>query len=372
MAARRVGAGNVDTTAPRPAGLLLWAHFCPGTTPSGTALVLRDLARRYPGLTMIASGAVDDIPGLAQVVECPPDTRAAARAFLGHWSPDLIVFSGPDAHPILWSEALSHGAQLFAVEADPARHPIALVRAFERFALVHAAAADPRLGQIVHPMAPLAIVPPPPAAIDSDLADLTGLLATRPVWLAASTPDSEVDLVLAAHKHASQLSHRLLLILEIRDAAGGPALRDRLEGADIQAALRSDGEEPYPDTQVYLADDPGEIGLWARLASVTYLGGSMSDGAECDPMIPAGLGSVVMHGPQPGRWQAGLGALDDAGGAWQVNDANALGPAIEHFLLPDRAARIAHQAWDVVTRGAESSNLALAALDSAVRARLAP
>ncbi|WOI56153.1 hypothetical protein [Palleronia sp. LCG004] len=366
MGARRERMVPPGDVPPRGEGPLLWVHFCPGAGGEGTALVVRDLVAERKDLIVIASGEADGVEDIAMRVQSPPETRSATRAFLNLWDPDAIVFSGPDPHPVLWLAAQSRGIPLVAVEADPARHPIALVRPLAQFDFVHARAPDARLSGRVHALVPLAATPPPPAAIESDLEEMSEVLATRPVWLAAEVPGEEIETVLEAQTHAAKLSHRLLLILELAEPEIAPALVDRLREEGREVALRSQGDNLEPDTEILIADERGEIGLWARLASLTYLGGSLGQGAFCDPMIPAALGSVVLHGPAPGAWGEPLDALDRTNGACRIADGGALGPMVETCLAPDLAAEIAHEAWDIATRGAEASNLTLAALGQAL------
>ena len=104
-----------------------------------------------------------------------------------------------------------------------------------------------------------------------------------------------------------------------------------------------------------MAEDSAELGLWYRLASVTYMGGTLTNGAGVarHPFEPAALGSAIVHGPhlsaQAAEWQG----LDRAGGARRIHAASALPAAIEDLSAPDAAARLARSAWEVSTAGAE-------------------
>ncbi|MBJ3763219.1 hypothetical protein ILP92_10725 [Maribius pontilimi] len=371
LAARRGGAPRPELDGARPPGRLLRAHLSADVQSDGTARLLRDLVSAHPDLAVVVSGAAEDLTDIALRVDLPRETPRAVRAHLDRWAPDAMLFSGPDPHPVLWAQSLARRIPLIAVEADPARHPLALIRPLAGFDFVHARGPDPRLQVPIHSLARLARTPPPPGAIDSDLEDMSALLASRPTWLAAMTPEDEFDLVLAAHADAAKLSHRLLLILELSDPAALPDLRAALDRRGQQFVTRSDGDDPLPDTQVLVADEPGEIGLWARVASLCYLGGSLTSGPICDPMIPASLGSVIVHGPKLGAHERILTTLDRTRGARLVGRPEHLGTAIESLLSPERAAEIAHEAWDIATRGAEASNLALQALEDAL-ARKAP
>ena len=104
-----------------------------------------------------------------------------------------------------------------------------------------------------------------------------------------------------------------------------------------------------------MAEDSAELGLWYRLASVTYMGGTLTRGGESPrhPFEPAGLGSAIVHGPHPSAHAAEWQALDRAGGARRIYAAGALPSAIEDLSAPDAAARLARAAWEVATAGAE-------------------
>jgi 3-deoxy-D-manno-octulosonic-acid transferase len=104
---------------------------------------------------------------------------------------------------------------------------------------------------------------------EAERASLATTFATRPVWFAAALPEAEEAAVFAAHRAVLQHSHRLLLILlpQHPDQAAAAAQRAGSQGWDV--ALRSAEEEPAPQTEVYLVDNPAEIGLWYRLAPVS-------------------------------------------------------------------------------------------------------
>src|SRR5690606_29129406 len=106
---------------------------------------------------------------------------------------------------------------------------------------------------------------------DSDWTSLALSFEARPLWLAVDVPEAEYAAVTEAHRLASRLSHRLVLIWVPADPSSGADLHARLDSDGWQTALRSRGDTPREDTQIYIADTPGEWGLWYRLAPVTYL-----------------------------------------------------------------------------------------------------
>jgi 3-deoxy-D-manno-octulosonic-acid transferase len=137
------------------------------------------------------------------------------------------------------------------------------------------------------------------------------------------------------------------------DRADGLALSlEQAEGWRV--ARRSAEEEPDTEVEVYIADAPAEMGLWYRLAPVTFLGGSLyGGGSRRDPFEAAALGSAILHGPQGGPWAPALARLAEARASRPVAGPGDLADGLTDLLSPDRAARLAQGAWAVATAGAE-------------------
>src|SRR5262249_4909814 len=103
--------------------------------------------------------------------------------------------------------------------------------------------------------------PPPPV----DLAGRKGLAATlsgRAVWLAASTHPGEDDMVALAHIAVKKTRPGLLTIIVPRHPDRGPMIARSLAADGLQVALRSRSELPKADTDIYVADTIGELGLF--------------------------------------------------------------------------------------------------------------
>ena len=362
--ARGRPAGPDDRPA-RPAGRLVWAHLA---SPSrGTELLLGQLCERHSDLNILATGNWSRLPKGAVACAAPRDTGASVRRFLDHFRPDLAIFSGGQPLPVAWTEAAARGIPQVAVDGDPFLHPLPLVRPLDRFAFTAFRRPDPRLQRSGDAIGALNDVPPPPQVARGEVEAMAARIASRPVWMAAGVPPSEIDDVLFAHWRAAQLSHRLLLVLEPADRACGAALMDRLAADGWPALRRAEGGEPGSEIRVIVADEADETGLWMRLASITYIGGTLREGVPgCPPLVSAALGSVVLHGPLPGGGGSDIARLQAGNAAWLVTSGEELGQAVERFLASDRAAEMAEAGWMVTSHGAEVSAAALDALDDLI------
>ena len=178
--------------------------------------------------------------------------------------------------------------------------------------------------------------------------------------------------MIGAHRQAQRRSHRLLLILVPDDPDHGEGWVRRLVAQGLTVAQRSAGQEPGPDTQVYVADTEQEMGLWYRLAPISFLGQSLDEAGGINPYEAASLGSAILHGPHIDRHRRAYGRLASAGASRVAQDGNDLGDLVEALLSPDVAASMAHGAWKVCSSGAEVTDrvkdLIFAALDEKERA----
>ncbi len=372
-------AGKDVPRPPRSSGPLVWLHAPDAASARG----LRELAHRLWAEDAVNSlitcpDPLPDQPG-ALIQPPPPDSAAEARAFLDHWRPDLGLFAGGELRPALIREADARHLPLLMADARAPRLPRdrdgwfpgvirgalapfrwigtmdeSAARAFRRAGAAPAAVAV--TGRLEEPSSAL-------GCIEAERSALAAIFATRPVWFAVSLHAAEEEAVFTAHRAALRQAHRLLLILlpETPDRAEPLAARAESEGWAV--AHRAREEEPEAQTELFLVDNIAELGLWYRLAPITFLGGSLSGpGTLRDPMEAAALGSAILHGPRAGAHGAAFGRLGAARAARAVASAQDLAESLGDLLAPDRTARLAQAAWTVATDGAEATEALMARL----------
>ena len=135
--------------------------------------------------------------------------------------------------------------------------------------------------------------------------------------------------------------------------AQGPEIAARLAAEGWDVALRSRDEEPSEGDQIYIADTEGELGLWYRLAPLSYMGGTLSGrGTPRHPYEAAALGSAILHGPKTLDFAPAYARLGQAEAARLLRGSPQLATGIGELLAPDRAAEMAHNAWQLTSSGA--------------------
>lgn len=347
----------------RPDGALVWLHgVSVGETLSLLPVVER-LRRSRPDLTvLVTSGTLTSAQLLAQRLPAgvihqfaPVDAPGAVAAFLDHWRPSLAVFVESELWPNLILEARKRGVKLVLASARITektvdgwrRFPGAareILSAFDRILPQDetSAARLESLGARIDGHVNLKLSGEAPPHDAAAFTRLSAAIGDRPVVVAASTHDGEeIALVRALDK----LADRLCLILVPRHPARSPEIAAALSRDGYRFALRSQGSEPDRDTDLYLADTLGEMGLFLRLADVVVMGGSFSASLEKppvgghNPLEPARLSKPAVTGPDMTNWAAVTEALVQAGGLAVVDAPWDLPAVIAPLLADDAAAK---------------------------------
>lgn len=351
----------------RPEGRVLWFHAL--SVGESLALiplierVLADLPGAHVVLTTSTATSAEALakaalPERAIHVLLPIDTRAATRAFLNHWQPDLAAFAELDFWPRLMIETHARDVPMILINSRLTEKSLKsrarlgramrdILGLFDRLLVQDAASferfrtlgADKRRISVVGALKSAAR---PLAADEDELARLVDTIGGRPVWLAAATWESEHPVVMAAHAAVREAYPDALLI-------GAPRHMRHADGAEAEARARFDGvgrrskgDAPGPDCQVYIADTIGEMGLWYRLAPVSFVGHSLDVAGEGlegkNPFEAAALGSAIVHGPAVSYFAESYDALAKAGAARRVGDEAELARAVIELLATDARA----------------------------------
>ena len=345
---------------PRAEGPLAWVHAASvGESLSVLPLVGR-LLRDHPGLqALMTTGTVTSaallagrLPKGAVHQYVPVDRIAYVERFLDHWRPDLALWVESELWPNLVSGTARRGVPMVLVNARMSerafrgwrRVPGLARRLAGAFALALAQSdADAlrlrRLGaRDVRVAGNLKFAVPALPVDDAELARLEAALEGRPRWLAASTHAGEEEAAGRAHRDLARRHPRLLTVIVPRHPDRAAEAETALVRLGLAVARRSEGDGPTAETDVYLADTMGELGLFYRLAPVAFVGKSLAARGGQNPIEPAKLGCALVHGPHMENFRDIARRLAAADAAVEVADTDALAGAVGR-LLSDPAER---------------------------------
>lgn len=357
----------------RPKGNLIWLMVDQPARNAAARLLVQHLVSEVGVSCLVTGMDPAGLPKGALLDLAPADHPQDAAPFLDHWNPQVIIMMGGQLPPLLIDQAAARAIPMLLADAEMPHLPrggewmfAGLLRhcakAFHAILAVdeNAARAYRRLGA-GNVMRTGRMEAGAAAALpynEPERAALATTFATRPIWLAIDVPIEEEAAVIAAHRAALRLAHRLLLILVPQDPNRAPDLARDIENSEGWVVARRDlDQDPDQETSVYIADTGQEYGLWYRLAPVTFLGGSLlGPGSARSPLEPAALGSAIIHGRKVGAYGQAFGRLGAALGAAPISTAGELAEFVTELLAPDRVARMAHAAWGVASEGAEVSD----------------
>ncbi|MEQ8434676.1 MAG: 3-deoxy-D-manno-octulosonic acid transferase [Oceanicaulis sp.] len=317
----------------RPAGVLIWLH----AASVGESMIALSLAEalgeiRPDAHFLITSGTRTSAGLVARrgaprvLHQYPPVDRPGwAKRFIEHWRPDLAVFTESELWPNLIEAAHRSGAKLALVNArlnDASlkgwgRWPASARTLLSRFDWI--GAADARTaqglstlrGEPVKQLGNLKLETGLPDPDPAELAAARKALAGRPVFVAASTHSGEEAILAEAHRHILKEKPDALMILAPRHPERAGEAEAALANAGLSWALRSAGGAPAADTQVWLADTLGEMGLWFSLSPAAVIGGSYVDGiGGHNPIEATRAGATVISGPYTASFDDVFAAYD--------------------------------------------------------------
>ncbi|MBF0889922.1 DUF374 domain-containing protein [Gluconobacter sp. LMG 1744] len=346
----RMGLGDTR----RPTGRILWLHAASvGETlcalPLAEALLdaRPELTLLFTTATVTGSEIVARHPLFGKRIIhrfIPHDVPRWLRRFLNRWQPEGAVFveselwpgiiaacSDRDIPVMLVNGRLSdRSSQRWGRLRGPARRMMGRLswvaaRGPEDAARFRALGAAP-----VYEDGDLKQDAPPLPYDEAEYNRLKALFGERPIFVAASTHPGEEDLVLQAAESARTFQPDLLTILVPRHPARGAELAER-----FSLPRRSSGQDPTPQTPVWLADTLGELGLFYRLADRCFLGNSLTGkGGGHNPFEPLRLGTPTATGPKMENWREAMATISDT--IQIVNDVECLTRWLKSPLPPVR------------------------------------
>ncbi len=368
----------------RPLEPLIWIHGA----SVGEVLAAGELIERLRALhvrILLTSGTVTSAAVAARrfppdVIHqyIPFDSPRFVDQFLDHWQPDLALFIESDLWPNLLLGCADRRIPVVLINGRMSRRSFprwkraygtisTLLSCFdlclaqsdidaERFM----ALGSPNVVTSGNLKLDVKAPPADPAKFDR----LKLMTQRRTVFVAASTHPGEEEMILDAHRRLVGRIPSLLTIIVPRHPQRGPSIARMLAGAGLQVALRSKSDMPSANTDIYVADTMGELGLFYRLAPVVFMGGSLVEHGGQNPIEAIKLGAAVVHGPHVFNFGEIYSAIGSSGGALQADDNEHFVKLLGHLLSnPVARSRVNDAGTGVVDRLGGALDRTLAALE---------
>ncbi len=342
----------------RPAGPLVWFHAASVGETNAIVPLIKEVRRRGIAVllttgTITSAKVVRDRLGTDIIHQYVPlDLKPAISRFLEYWHPDLAIMAESEIWPMTILELGKRHIPQVLVNGRISdrsfprwkrRHAIADAL-FENFALVIAQSETDAerfrtLGALpvmvsgnlkVDTDAP----PADPAVLKAYLDQISG----RRTWAAISTFEGEEAAAGNVHRVLKERAQGLLTIVVPRHPERSDAVADMLTARGLKVVRRTSGEPLAPDTDIFLGDTIGEMGLYLRMTEIAFVGRSLFAEGGQNPLEPAMLGCAVLSGANVQNFREAYQQLARSGSAKMVRDVEMLAKGV-HYLLMNEGMR---------------------------------
>lgn len=301
---------------PKPSGDLTWFHAASVGELNSIAEIVKILSQDQKILittgTLNSSKVFEKTGFNSNVIHqfAPLDAPQIVNRFLDHWRPYKGVFIDSELWPNL-IQASSKRMPLYMVNARLSDKSFKIWKIFKSLArymyskfTAIITASDYDLKKIknfvsikkLHCFGNLKCSIPPLAANAEDLENFAAQCEKRIVIVAASTHPNEEEMILDSLSNLFKEHHNLLLILVPRDVSRGIEISRLCHNRKLEAGLRTDGDIIHADTNVYIADTLGELGIWYRVSNIAFVGGSLVDIGGHNIIEAAQLDNALVSG----------------------------------------------------------------------------
>lgn len=342
-------------TKPRPAGRLIWLHGASvGESISMLPLINR-LLEIYPdahvmvttGTTTSAEVMAKRLPERAFHQYLPIDNPVFAARFIRHWQPTIALWFESEFWPGMLSTIRRRNIPLILINGRISNKSFKRWQQFDfvikeildcftaclgqseedAYRLRALGAKDAMcLGNLKYAGLPIPVDEEKKKEIQDEIGE-------RPVWLVSSTHSDEEAKIGRYLKELSAKHEGLLTIIAPRHPTRGVEIRDILQDKyHLKTALRSANEKIQPETEVYIADTIGEMGIWYELCPIVFIGGSLIPHGGQNFMEPSRCRDAVIVGPHMHNFTDAMNRAKRADGIIQVDETVDLIDMVDQLL----------------------------------------
>ncbi len=330
----------------RPEGHLIWFHGASIGESVSMLPLINKLLEKIPGChIMVTTGTVTSaeimdkrLPDRAFHQYIPLDNPKFTKRFLDFWHPDMVLWFESDFWPAMLSDIKQRNIPLLLVNGRISDRSFKRWQHFKFIIRELLGCFTFCLGQSEEDARRLKILGAPETACLGNLkyAGLplpvnTAILETlkkqignRPLWLLSSTHHDEESQIGRYLKEMEHAVSGLLTLIAPRHPGRGTEIAETLQQYGLKTALRSAGENITPETEVYIADTIGEMGLWYSLSPLTFVGGSLIPHGGQNFMEPSRQHNAVIVGPHMHNFADAMTRARRAGAIIQISDAEEL------------------------------------------------
>lgn len=304
---------------PRPQGKLYWMHGASVGESVSMLPLIDKLLKEDPELSiLVTTGTLTSAEIMAKRLPkrafhqfIPFDVPAFAQKLIKHFKPDAVLWFESELWPSLLSEIKKAKIPLVLVNGRVSNKSFETWKKFKFVSKELLGYFSLCLGQSEQDKNRLILLGAPkadcvgnlkfagmPLPIDENkLNVLKEQIGDRPVFLLSSTHNDEEERFALYLPWFKDNVDRVLTIVVPRHPNRGDDIVRMYRCRYFNVAQRSREEDITPETDIYVADTIGEMGLWYALSSISFIGGSLIPHGGQNFMEAARDKNAVLVGP---------------------------------------------------------------------------
>lgn len=333
-------------TMPRPEGKLIWLHGASvGESVSMLPLIQRILDTYPEAHVMVTTGTVTSadvmqkrLPERAFHQFIPIDNPIFTTRFVRHWQPDVALWFESELWPAVLSSIKRKNIPLILINGRISNKSFKRWQQFDFISKELLNCFTLCLGQSEEDAYRLRVLGAQnsiclgnlkyaglPLPIDeAKRAEFVEQAGKRRMWLASATHDDEEVRIAKVHKRLKQKFPDLLTVIAPRHPQRGDEIQEKINSLELKTALRSKNEKITPETDVYIANTIGEMGIWYDVINIVFIGGSLIPHGGQNFMEPSRVRDAVIVGPHMHNFTDAMNRAKKADAVIQVTDTEEL------------------------------------------------
>ncbi|MGH1377717.1 MAG: 3-deoxy-D-manno-octulosonic acid transferase [Alphaproteobacteria bacterium] len=310
------------TDLSRPDGDVLWIHAASVGEAQSALILIKKITNFSPEINiLVTTGTVtsselmnDRLPLNATHQFFPLDHPKWVKRFINHWQPSAVLWMESELWPNMLNEIKINNIPAILVNAHMSDASFSSWKKLRPLAnkclstFTKILCQTPKDKEYFNHLGSKKVIvadnikySSDPLTYESDdFIDLNDAINGRPVWVFASTHDGEELLACETHKMLKKKLPNLLTVIVPRHPQRRSDIKHTLSECKVNIEFRSDKKTlPSSNTDIYIADTLGELGLFYSITPIACIGRSFSKdgGGGHNPIEAAQLECAVLHGP---------------------------------------------------------------------------
>ncbi len=338
----------------RPEGTLIWFHGASVGESLSMLPLIHKMLEIYPDAhIMVTTGTITSaelmakrLPERAFHQYITIDNPLFTTRFIKYWRPDLVLWFESDLWPAMLSGIKRKNIPLILVNGRISNKSFKRWQQFDFISKELLGCFSLCLGQSEEDAYRLRVLGAResvclgnlkyaglPLPIDRDKEnEITSQINGRTVWLASSTHHNEEAKIARMHKRLKEKFPDLLTIIAPRHPHRGPEIMEAIHETGLTASLRSENGKITPQTDIYVANTVGELGIWYDIASLVFIGGSLIPHGGQNFIEPSRVRDAVIVGPHMFNFTDAMNRAKKADAVIQINDIEELEETVTQLL----------------------------------------